>query len=127
MWDYLYYKATKYYSKTESKLGFDDNKRRGSTVTGLFIGLNVQSIIMILYLYFEQINIFLKDFLGMIMVGIFLLILLLSVYVFEKKRHNFIFRKYSKESIKIKAGLILYILGSIGLFMLTVYVGSKRY
>ena len=102
LWDYLYYRVTLFYSKAESKLGFDDNKRRGSQFTALFIGLNVQSLLMLILTLLFNKNEFLLNYMGFIFIGLLLIILVYSIYYFEKKKHKLIFEKYNKETDKQK-------------------------
>ena len=127
LWDYLYYRITLYYSKTESSFGLEDNKRRGAYTVGLFLSLNVESIIMLLFVLFIQKTTFLIDYMGFVFVGLFLFIIFLSIYVYEKKRHNKIFSKYENEQVYQKKSrgkiLVIYILFTICLLCISVYLG----
>ena len=71
LWDYLYYRATIYYSKSEPKYGLEDHKRRGSYIVGLLISLNIESIVMLLFILFSQKTTFLIDYMGFVFVGFF--------------------------------------------------------
>lgn len=127
LWDYLYYRTTIYYSKSEPKYGLEDHKRRGSYIVGLLISLNIESMVMLLFILFFQKTTFLIDYMGFVFVGLFLFIIFFSVYVYEKKRHNKIFSKYENEQIyqKISRGkiLIIYIFFTFCLLFVSVYLG----
>ena len=127
IWDYLYYRATLYYNKTETKLGFEDNKRRGSYTVGLLISLNVESLIMLIILLFLNRTPFLLDYMGYLIVCVFLIIIFYTIYLFEKKRHIQIFNRYKNESNieRKKRNIFLgaYITFTIILFFLAVSLG----
>ncbi|PCI06727.1 MAG: hypothetical protein COB73_09505 [Flavobacteriaceae bacterium] len=127
--DYFYYKVTLYYSKSESRYGINDNKRRGSYAVGLFLSLNIESLIMLFLVFFVKKNTLLSDVMGFIIVGIFLFVIFYTIYIFEKKRHSQIFMKYKNEQLKQRKNrekiLIIYIILTIVVFCTAVYLGAE--
>ena len=129
IWEYLYYRTTLFYSKHESKYGFEDNKSRGSYISGLLFSLNVESIIMLIITIFFKKNNFLVDYFGYIIVGVFLILILYSKHYFEKKKHLEIFEKFQTESNQQKRNrsilLISYIVSTIISLFVIVYLGNQ--
>jgi hypothetical protein len=129
LWHYLYYRATLFYSKTETKFGFEDNKNRGSYTVGILLSLNIESLLMLFIISFFEKNIFLMNYMGYVIIGLFLFILFYSQYILEKKRHHQIFEKYKDETLKEKKRgtliLTLYILLTIASLFLVVYIGRE--
>ncbi len=127
--DYLYYRATLFYSKSETHYGFDDNKRRGSYTVGIFVSLNIESILMLILIFFFKKNTFLIDYMGFVIIGVFLLIIFYSIYILERKRHNLIFNNYKNELPQQKRNrgkiLFVYILFTIILLFTVVILGRE--
>ena len=130
LWDYLYYRTTLFYKKTESKFGFEDNKMRGSYTAGFFFFMNILTLVsIILMIFFDKDTFKGNDYLAIASVVVFILSNLYSIQYFEQKRHNLIFENFKKENINQKKTrgnyLILYIILSIISFMTMAYIGNK--
>jgi archaellum biogenesis protein FlaJ (TadC family) len=129
IWEYLYYRTTVFYQKTESKYGFEDNKRRGAYVVGLLVSLNIQSLILIIMTFtFNKTDTLIQSG-GYFFIGTFLLITLYSLYLFGEKKHDNIFKKFENETQKDKEKrtsiLIIYIVLTVILLLATVYIGRE--
>jgi archaellum biogenesis protein FlaJ (TadC family) len=105
LWEYMYYRVTTLYSKIEKSAGFESNMDTGACAVSTCVSLNFMTILFfILAVVLRENFIVLVDnilfqlFIG----GLIILILLLALYILEKKRHKIIFRQYSKETEKQK-------------------------
>ena len=132
LWEYTYYRVTILYSKAEKSAGFKANMDTGASVVSTCISLNFMTILLFIlavvlrenFTVFTE-NIWFQFFIG----GQFILILLLALYILEKKRHKIIFRRYSKETEmqkKIRGWMaITYIVLSIIIFVISIPIGRK--
>lgn len=129
LWDYFYYSTTLYHKKFESKLGLESNKNQGSFLVGLLISLNVESILLIIIILSFKKDAAFLDYLSYVVSVIFFGIVFYSKYLYEKKRHDLIFKKYGDESKKQRTyrrkGMFAYVLFTILLLSITVYLGRE--
>ena len=105
LWEYTYYRVTILYSNAEKSAGFKANMDTGASVVTTCIFLNIESVMfLILPLLFGNDLIELIDNFLFICFHIllYIIILLLSLYILEKKRHKIIFKQYSEDTERKK-------------------------
>lgn len=128
--EYTYYTVTKYYVKTESKYGLDDNKSTGAYAVGILLAFNIISLLtLILAVSFSKTSM-LESLLFPVVATIILISVFLSIYYFKKK-HLYIFKKYENDIFqkKKKRNIMVtaYIIFSVVFMFIAVYVGRLNW
>ena len=130
IWEYIYYHFTMFYMKHESKTGIEDNKTSGAYVIGTLIAFNIISFVFIISALTFKRTPTLENILLTFIFIIILFCVFYSIYFF-KKNHKFIFKKYENDNLKVKQNrknyVILYILLSVVLLFLSVYIGRENW
>ena len=120
----------RFYIKYESKTGIEDNKTSGAHVIGILIALNIISFAFIISALIFERSPTLKIILLVFIFTIILFCVFYSIHFF-KRNHKFIFEKYENDNFKKmkirKIYVILYIILSVVLFFLGVYIGRESW
>ena len=131
LWEYTYYRVTILYSNAEKSAGFKANMDTGASVVTTCIFLNIESVMfLILPLLFGNDLIELIDNFLFICFHIllYIIILLLSLYILEKKRHKIIFKQYSEDTLRQRKFrgwvVITYIVFSIIIIGISISIGK---
>lgn len=100
--EYLFYRTTLLYSKIESRAGIEGNMMTGAWVVSVCLSLNFLSgSLIILYLGGDSVREFSLNYpkvIPIFIVGIGVIILVLSLYMFVYRHHKRIFAKYEDET-----------------------------
>jgi hypothetical protein len=131
LWEYTYYRVTILYSKAEKSAGFKANMDTGASVVTTCIFFNLESMMfLILPLIFGNDLIELIDnfFFICFHILLYIIILLLSLYILEKKRHKIIFKQYSEDTLRQRKFrgwvVITYIVFSIIIIGISISIGK---
>ena len=124
LWEYLYYRTTKLYSRLESRDSLSSHQFTGVLAVAMCINLNLLFIIMIILNWF---NISLlknidNKYLAIFSFLEFFIVFALIYQYLVKKRHKIIFKHYEKETLaqKSKRGWIVFFYLSISLLVMIV-------
>ncbi|NQX97709.1 MAG: hypothetical protein HRT73_07490 [Flavobacteriales bacterium] len=130
--EYLYYRATILYGKIEKKSGEGDNKNTGAVLVAVCVYLNLLaillfSLVIVLGDTFTQLSKYslFKFSLG----GLYVIILLFSLFILAKKSHERIFKKYEEETLsqREKRGFFVmaYVFFSFVILAVSVFISKN--